>query len=321
MATLQAAVRKVAPKANPAFSAALATGADAAMVRYGMGSPAVVAMFLAQCHHETAGFREFTENMNYSAARLPQVWPSRFPTVAAAKPYANNPEKLANVVYANRMGNRGPESGDGYRNRGGGLTHHTGAAEYARVKKRTGHDPDTIRNPANAVPMIDAAATYWVDRNVIEAAERNADETVTKRINGGLIGHQDRMVLKRRYVAAIDGKPIPKEATRAETAKRQAQQAVAAGSGSGGSATTGVTTVSTPKPAPSPTAGNSHNGLIIGVVCIVAAVGLAILAHRLWKKSQATKLVLEQERQQLLELRSAAPVEGGKDFPILNAGA
>jgi predicted chitinase len=233
------------------------------------------------------------------------------------KPYANNPEKLANLVYANRMGNGGPETGDGYRNRGGGLTHHTGAAEYARVKKRTGHGPDTVRTPANAVAMVEAACSYWVDRNVIEAAERGDVQTVTRRINGGLIGYQDRLLLHRRYVAAIDGKPIPKEATRVETAKRQAQQAVAAGSGSGGSATTGVATVSVPKPAPSPTAATNHNGLIIGVVCVVAAVGLAIVAHRLWKKSQATKLVLEKERQQIFELRS----EAAKEFPILNAGA
>jgi putative chitinase len=297
MSTLQSAVAKVAPRANREFVQALIPAADAAAAHWGISDAHVVARFLAQNHHETQGFTKFTENMNYSAARLMQVWPSRFPSVAAAKPYANNPPALANNVYANRMGNGPPSSGDGWRFRGGGLTHHTGKAEYARVAKRTGRTPDEIRNPSKAVAMVDAAASYWADRNVIEAAKRGDDRAVTIRINGGLIGHQDRLVLTRRYLAVVTNGIVPKERTRAETSQVQRSQAVAA---AGGGAASGGSTVAVPN-AMSQSPGSSPWLIAGGIVLAVALIGVAIVLIR---KARHTEATLEVERQVIIDSRA-----------------
>jgi putative chitinase len=301
MPTLQDAVRKVAPKANAQFVESLTASADDAAFKYGVSERAVVIRFLANNHHETQGFTKFTEPMGYSAKRLMQVWPSRFPTLAAAQPFANNPEKLANSVYANRMGNGPPESGDGWRYRGGGLTHHTGKAEYARVRRRTGHDADLIRNPKNGVAMVEAAASYWFDRNVIEAARRGDDRQVTIRINGGLIGHEDRLVLTRRYTAAVTGGIIPKERTRAETAQRQRNQGTAAAGGA--AAAGGGATVATTQPAPEAVPAAASPWLIGGGLLLAAAlVGVAVILIRRAQKTEAT---LEAERQTIIDNRAA----------------
>jgi putative chitinase len=297
MSTLQAAVKQVAPRANREFVQALIPAADAAAARWGISDAAVVARFLAQNHHETQGFTKFTENMNYSAARLMQVWPARFPSLAAAKPYANNPIALANNVYANRMGNGPPSSGDGWRHRGGGLTHHTGKAEYARAFARTGRTPDEIRNPAKAVAMVDAAASYWADRNVVEAAKRGDDRAVTIRINGGLIGHQDRLVLTRRYLAVVTNGIMPKERTRAETSQVQRSRALMAASG--GTASGGSTVA---VPAAAPQSGGSNAWLVAGgLVLAVALIGVAVVLIR---KARRTEATLEAERQAIVDSRS-----------------
>jgi putative chitinase len=301
MPTLQEAVRRVAPKANAAFVAALTVRADTVMDTYGMADAPVAARFLANCHHETMGFTRFRENLNYSAARIRQVWPSR----PGAVKYANNPQGLANEVYANRMGNGPPSSGDGWRFAGGGGLHHTGKTEYLRVKKRTGHDPDTIREASNAVAIVEAAATYCVDRKVIEPWRRGDDRTGCIRVNGGLIGYEDRLVLTRRYVAVFNGQPIPKARTRSETADRQAKQAAAAAGGSGASAT-GAGTIAAPKPAsPSPQA-ESGSGVGIMLALGFAAVALAGVGFFLWKRSRKTKIQLEIERDIALDMKAGA---------------
>src|SRR5437763_12142905 len=87
---------------------------------FGIDTPKKIAHFLAQTSHESGGFMIAIENMNYTAKRLTQVWPKRFPTLEAAAPFAGNPQKLGNSVYANRMGNGSPASGDGFRFRGRG---------------------------------------------------------------------------------------------------------------------------------------------------------------------------------------------------------
>ena len=147
--------------------------------------------FIAHAAHETAGFARLEENLRYSAARLVQVWPSRFPTLAAAQPYALNPEKLANKVYGGRLGN--VEAGDGWRYRGSGAFCTTGRANY----REAGHeaDPEALRDPAKAVS---SAVLYWRRRGLNAAAERDDIEATTRGINGGLIGLDDR----RAYLAA-----------------------------------------------------------------------------------------------------------------------
>ncbi|MDZ7892337.1 MAG: glycoside hydrolase family 19 protein [Rhodoferax sp.] len=145
--------------------------------------------FLGQVLHESAGLTRFTENLNYSAERLCQVWPSRFPTIADARPYANNPEALANRVYGGRMGNT--ESGDGWRYRGRGPIQLTGKDNYAAVSELIGQDlvvlPELMEQPRYS---LEATIAWWEDR--IPDHMIGDPLKVTKRVNGALIGLNDR---------------------------------------------------------------------------------------------------------------------------------
>lgn len=110
-----------------------------------------LAAVLSESHHETGGMMQpLEENLNYSAKRLTQVWPSRFPTIAAAAPYANNPRKLANKVYGGRLGNTGPD--DGWTFRGRGLAQITGKANY--VKFGLAGTPDKAHDMATAIRIL-----------------------------------------------------------------------------------------------------------------------------------------------------------------------
>jgi len=104
---------------------------------FGVNTPKRIAHFLSQIGHESGGFRISVENLSYTAARMMQVWPSRFPNLEIASQYAHNPEKLGNFVYANRMGNGNAASGDGFRFRGRGLLQLTGRSMYCAVKDFT----------------------------------------------------------------------------------------------------------------------------------------------------------------------------------------
>lgn len=145
--------------------------------------------FLGQVLHESAGLTRFTENLNYSAERLCQVWPERFPTLADARPYAKNPEALANRVYGNRMGNTEP--GDGWRYRGRGPIQLTGKSNYAAVGELIGQDlvvlPELMEQPRYS---LEATIAWWEDR--IPDHMIGDPQKVTKRVNGGLIGLNDR---------------------------------------------------------------------------------------------------------------------------------
>lgn len=153
---------------------------------------AEVAMFLAQVGHESSDLTRLEENLNYTAKRLTEVWPRRYPTLEAAAPYARNPKALANHTYGGRMGNTMP--GDGWRFRGRGPIQLTGRENYARCAKATGlkliTHPDLLATMPRYGAM--AAAWYWLDR-VTPGADI---VTVTKQVNGGRHGLDDR---KRRY--------------------------------------------------------------------------------------------------------------------------
>ncbi len=117
-------VKKLAPKIKPAYAQAFQE-ADAVLAEFGINANKLrVAHFMAQILHESGAFTILDENMNYTAKRMMQVWPSRFKTLASAQPFANNPEKLANKVYGGRMGNVDP--GDGWKYHGRGLLQLTG---------------------------------------------------------------------------------------------------------------------------------------------------------------------------------------------------
>lgn len=147
--------------------------------------------FLAQVLHETGGLRFLVENMNYSAKRLTEVWPSRFQTLESAQPFAHNSRALANKTYGGRNGNF--DINDGWRYIGRGLLQLTGRDNYARVGKALGVDlvsfPTTVLDPEYGLRV--AGEVWWTGQCNIFADADNL-ERVTRAINGGLIGLQDR---------------------------------------------------------------------------------------------------------------------------------
>lgn len=159
------------------------------------------AHFLAQVLHESAMLTRFEENLNYSAERLTSVWPKRFPNADRARPYARNPEGLANYVYAGRMGNREP--GDGFRFRGRGAIQVTGRRNYELVQELTGlhcvNDPDLLLQPG---PALLAAIAWWGES--LPDAERLTVEQVTQAVNGGQNGIEDRKRLYRLAQSALE---------------------------------------------------------------------------------------------------------------------
>jgi putative chitinase len=148
--------------------------------------------FVGQIVHESQGLTRMVENLNYSALRLTQVWPSRFKTLASASLYAHAPERLANAVYGGRMGNTEP--GDGWRFRGRSPLQITGRANYVAVGTLIGQDltalPELLEQPHFA---LEACIAWWEDR--IPDTLLGDPERVTRRVNGGIIGLADRIAL------------------------------------------------------------------------------------------------------------------------------
>ncbi len=171
-------------------AAAFGRGAAKHFPAYEITTPLRLAHFMAQIHVESAGFSRLVEALGYSAKRLMAVWPSRFPTLASAQPYANNPKALASKVYDGRMGNA---VGDGWRYIGRSLKMITGKENYAKCAARTGLDlvnnPDLAADPEHSVHI---ACDYWGAHCLNAVADRDDIETITRKINGGLIGFADR---------------------------------------------------------------------------------------------------------------------------------
>ncbi len=144
--------------------------------------------FLSQILHESNRLESMQENLNYSAERMVEIWPGRFPTIDAAAPYAHNPEALANKVYAGRMGNIEP--GDGWRYRGRGPIQLTGRDNYEFVGNLIGQDlvglPELMEQPRYA---LEATIAWWEDR--IPDARIGDPERVRRLVNGGIIGLDD----------------------------------------------------------------------------------------------------------------------------------
>lgn len=176
-----------APKAVPGAREAL----EAAAWKHGLNHPLVLAHWLGQNHHESAGFSRLEENLNYSAQRMTQVWPSRFPTIASAQPYANNPQALANKVYGGRMGNTRP--GDGWLFRGRGFKMITGADNYRALGYY--ERPDALKDVREAA---DASARFFVSAGGVALAMADDITGLTRKINGGLIGLDDRRLQTAR---------------------------------------------------------------------------------------------------------------------------
>jgi putative chitinase len=156
-----------------------------------------IAAFIAQCSHESGGFMVLKENLNYKAATLRKIFPKYFPTDEMANKYASMPNKqeaIANLVYANRMGNGSPETGDGYRFCGRGLIQLTGRDNYTFFAGSLGI---TVEDASEYLATFEGAAQsacwFWETNNLNQWADKGDIVTLTKRINGGTIGLEDRI--------------------------------------------------------------------------------------------------------------------------------
>ncbi len=160
---------------------------------YEINTPQRVAAFLAQCAHESGGFIFLKENLNYKAASLRRVFPKYFPDDATANAYAMQPEKIANRVYANRMGNGPEESGDGWKYCGRGLIQLTGKTNYtffaASLDIPVEEASEYLQTFEGAVQ---SACFFWEQNKLNQWADAGDILTLTKRINGGTIGLEDR---------------------------------------------------------------------------------------------------------------------------------
>ena len=185
-------LRQLYPAAKDATIAAFAAQCAALFAEFGISERQNrLHFFLAQIGHESGGLRVTEENLNYSAARLRQVWPSRFPDLASTQGFAGNPQALANKVYGGRLGNTA--STDGWSYRGRGFIQITGKDGYRQVGTAAGLDlvssPDLATAAASALRV---ACAFWQWKTLNALCDSGSFIAVTKRINGGTIGLQDR---------------------------------------------------------------------------------------------------------------------------------
>jgi len=165
-----------------------------------INTPLRQAAFLAQTGHESAGFSRIVENLNYSQAGLMRVFKKHFPTVESTEGYVRNPERIANKVYANRMGNRGESSGDGWKYRGRGLIQITGRNNYIELSLDFNMVGDSVIAYLGTVEgAVASAGWFWRKHSLNPLADLEDIMAITKRINGGVIGLEERMRLYNRF--------------------------------------------------------------------------------------------------------------------------
>jgi putative chitinase len=176
--------------------------------KFEINTPLRLAHFLAQCGHESGGFKVTTENLNYGAAGLQSIFKKYF-TAESAKEFERKPERIANIVYANRMGNGNQASGEGYKFRGRGYIQLTGKDNYSAFDKTVEDDilatPDLV---ATKYPLL-SAAWFFHKNGLHKIADEGATDVVvtkvTKRVNGGIIGLPDRIKHFNEYNNLLNG--------------------------------------------------------------------------------------------------------------------
>jgi putative chitinase len=194
-------------KLKPLLPAAIFAELETVIVKFSINTPQRLAHFLAQCAHESGGFMRFSENLNYSAAGLKTTFSKYFKTDSDAEAYARKPEKIANRVYASRMGNGDEASGDGWRFRGRGAIQLTGKNNYkafdAFVSEDITSNPDLV---ATKYPLL-SAAWFWDTNKLNRLADVGALEQhvadVTKKVNGGSHGLKDRIEKFNKFYSAL----------------------------------------------------------------------------------------------------------------------
>ena len=162
--------------------------------KYEINTPTRQAAFIGQCGHESANFKTLKENLNYSAKGLMATWPSRFPTIEVATQFERNPEKIANKVYGGRADLGNIEDGDGWKFSGKGLIQLTGRSNVTACGNALGQpfaeNPELLLEPMWACM---SAGWFWNKRGLNALADSEDWTTITKRINGGIIGLEDRI--------------------------------------------------------------------------------------------------------------------------------
>ncbi|MET0969134.1 MAG: glycoside hydrolase family 19 protein [Tardiphaga sp.] len=206
-----AALTRLWPNADAKIAhlrAGIIAAAPSVFASHGITSPVVVAHVMAQISHECGAGQDVVEKLNYSAGRMMQVWPSRFPTMASAQPYAGRPQALANKVYNGRMGNR-TGSDDGWTFRGRGAAQTTGREGYARLAKATGLDlvaqPDLVNDARH---FLACGVADFIVCGCRPFAERDDVAGVTRRLNGGTVGLAERKAWLVKWKAALGTAPL-----------------------------------------------------------------------------------------------------------------
>jgi putative chitinase len=176
--------------------------------KFGINTNLRLAHFLAQCAHESGGFKLTQENLNYGAKGLMTVFKKYFPTQAKALQYERKPEKIANLVYGNRMGNGPENTGDGYKYRGRGFIQLTGKDNYrafdALVQEDILQTPELV---AIKYPLL-SAAWFFDKTNINKISDTGSSDTVvtlvTKKVNGGTNGLDDRLKYFKKYYSVLN---------------------------------------------------------------------------------------------------------------------
>lgn len=195
-------------KIIPGLRDGMAASAPIVFPKYGISTNLLIAHVMAQGSLECGAGTEVEENLNYSAQRMPQVWPSRFPTINSALPYAHNPRLLANKVYNGRMGNE-LNSNDGWNNRGRGFSQTTGAEGYATLQAFLAkhglaldlkNHPELVNDPRY---FLECGVADFIICGCLPWAQANNIAQVTKHLNGGYTGLADRIAWLGRWKAAL----------------------------------------------------------------------------------------------------------------------
>ena len=163
--------------------------------KYDIDTPERVAGFMAQCGHESNNFRVLKENLNYSATALDKIFGKYFKRAGRdAQQYHRQPEKIANVIYANRMDNGDTASGDGWKFRGRGVIQVTGRYNYTKFGETLGYTAEqVVRYLETKKGALESACWYWDSNKLNQYADAQDIKTLTKKINGGYIGLEDRI--------------------------------------------------------------------------------------------------------------------------------
>lgn len=198
-------LKSLQEKAGVTADGAFGPGTMKAGMAYYKLTPVRAAHFFAQTAHETGNFKAFSENLNYSADGLNKIFPKYFKNAGKdANAYARNPEKIANVVYASRMGNGDEASGDGWKYRGRGALQLTGKANYEAFAKYLGNN-EVLENPdLVATKYAFESAMFFFDKNKLwDICDKGVNDeailALTKRINGGTHGLDDRKEKTKKY--------------------------------------------------------------------------------------------------------------------------